>query len=463
MSIAETATASASVATSLVGPLEERHLRSRIFRNAADTTRLTSTHWHIAWANGLGWGFDGMDGAILALVAPMLMKEFAIDLRTYRSGVQIALFVSIVGLYLWPWLADKFGRRNVLALNIAVFSLAMPLVALSPGWGSFVLIYSIVRFALNGEWAVGSMLVAETWPARLRGLVLSVDRSAWGVGAALAGVLVTFVVTEWGWRAAYLLPVTVALLAVYVRLLCPESPYWVRTQDRKQRIHERRSAGFALDEGDRQWITKTEQPGWRQLFLPDLRRNTVMATLVASLALVSYSTVGLWMPLFLAQQHGWSTAEYGSFYIWWALFATTGFWAGGWMIDRLGRRVGFAVLLIEAAVFMTIWIFAHDKIALWVLGMAWSWGFIGVWGPVTAYTAEMYPTRIRGVGNGFSWAVAFVIGAVLWPFVSVYLRETTGSFVAAFLLIPVILLVMTAIIWFYSPEHARKELDAISV
>src|SRR5260370_20140291 len=167
---------------------------------------------------GLGWGFDGMDGAILALVAPLLMKEFAIDLGTYRSGVQIALFVSIVGLYLWPWLADKFGRRNILALNIAVFSLAMPLVALSPGWGSFILIYSIVRFALNGEWAVASMLVAETLPARLRGLVLSVDRSAWGIGAALAGFLVTFFVTEWGWRAASVLPVLLPPLAVYVRL-----------------------------------------------------------------------------------------------------------------------------------------------------------------------------------------------------------------------------------------------------
>ena len=75
----------------------------------------------------------------------------------------------------------------------------------------------------------------------------------------------------------------------------------------------------------------------------------------------------------------------------------------------------------------------------------------------------MYPTRIRGVGNGFFWAVALLIGAVLWPFVSVYLGERTGSFVAAFLLIPVILVAMAAIIWFYSPEHARKELDAISV
>jgi MFS family permease len=429
-----------------IGPLEARHLRSRFYRNAADASRITATHWHIAWANGLGWGFDGMDGAILALVAPMLMKEFAIGLGSYRSGVQIATLIGMIGLYLWPWLADRFGRRNILALNIAVFSLAMPLVALSPGWGRFIAAYSIVRLALSGEWSVGSMLVAETWPARLRGLVLSVDRSAWGIGAALAGTIVTFIVTLWGWRAAFVLPAAI-----------------VRTQDRKQRIKERLDAGFALDDADREWIAKAQKPGWRQLFLPDIRRNTVMATLVASLALVSYSTVGLWMPLFLAQEHGWSTAAYGSFYISWALFATTGFWAGGWMIDRFGRRIGFAVLLCEAALFMTLWIFADSRIALWVLGLAWSWGFIGVWGPVTTYTAEMYPTRIRGVGNGFSWAVAVLVGAVLWPFVSVYLRQTTGSFVAAFLLIPVILLVMAGIIWFYSPEHARKELDQISV
>jgi MFS family permease len=447
----------------VIGPLEARHMTSRLYRNASDVAHVNATHWHIALANGLGWGFDGMDGAILALVAPMLLKEFAIDLPTFRSGIQISALISIIGLYLWPWLADKFGRRNILALNIAVFSLAMPLVALAPSWTGFVAIYAVVRFALNGEWAVGSMLVAETWPARLRGLVLSVDRSAWGIGAALAGTIVTFVVTGWGWRMAYILPAAVAFLAVYVRLLCPESPYWVRTQDRKHRIHARIASGHVLTADDQEWIDKAKKPGIRQLFLPDLIGNTVMATFVASMALVSYSTVGLWMPLFLAQQHHWSTAEYGSFYISWALFSTLGFWLGGWMIDRFGRRLGFGILLLEAAFFMTIWIFAEGKVALWLLGMAWSFGFIGVWGPVTAYTAEIYPTRIRGVGNGFSWSMAFLIGAVLWPFVSVWLRQVTGSFVAAFLLIPVILVIMAAIIWFYSPENARKDLDHIAV
>lgn len=109
----------------VVGPLEQRHFRSRVYRNATDTSRLTSTHWHIAWANGLGWGFDGMDGAILALVAPMLMKEFNINLGTFRNGVQISALVSIIGLYLWPWLADRLGRRNILALNIPAILLTM--------------------------------------------------------------------------------------------------------------------------------------------------------------------------------------------------------------------------------------------------------------------------------------------------------------------------------------------------
>src|SRR5204862_2594514 len=140
------------------------------------------------------------------------------------------LFVGLAGLYFWPWLSDRIGRRTLLAVNIAMFSLMMPVVALAPTWIIFIVARCAITFALNGEWAVGSMLVAETWPARLRGMVLSVDGSAWGIGAALAGTIVTFVVTIWGWRAAFVLPPVVALLAVYVRRLCPESPYWVRTQ-----------------------------------------------------------------------------------------------------------------------------------------------------------------------------------------------------------------------------------------
>ena len=445
------------------GPLEERHLKSPAYRNVAQQERLTGTHWHIAWANGLGWGFDGMDGAIFSLVAPLVMQEFAVALPEYRSGVQIAMLVGIVGLYLWPWLADRYGRRTLLAINIAMFSLMMPLVALAPTWGFFVAAYALCRFALNGEWAIGSMLVAETWPARLRGRIVCADRAAWGVGAALAGTITAVVVGAWGWRAAFVLPAVVALLAVYVRLLCPESPYWVRTMDRKRRIRGELARGARLDAADTAWIGKADKVGVRQLFLPDMRRHTALATFVATANLIAFSTVGLWMPLFLKEAHGWSTAEYSSFYIAWGLIGVVGIAGAGWVIDLFGRRLGFLLMLVEGALFLTLWVYADSRPMLWTYGLLWSIGFLGVWGPATTYTAEMYPTRIRGVGNGFSWAVAFFVGYVLWPFVAVWLREGTGSFAAAFLLIPVFMLGQAAVVWFCSPENAGKDLDGIHV
>src|SRR3712207_262219 len=104
-----------------------------------------------------------MDGVIFAVVAPQVIMEFAVDLGTYRSGVQVAVLLGVAGLFFWPWLADKFGRRNLLALNIAMFSLSMPLGAIAPSFWTYVAAYALVRFSLNGEWAIGSMLVAETW------------------------------------------------------------------------------------------------------------------------------------------------------------------------------------------------------------------------------------------------------------------------------------------------------------
>ena len=446
-----------------IGPLEKRYMESAAFRAASDNTKVTSTHWHIAAANGLGWGFDGMDGVIFAVVSPLVIKEFGVDLSTYRSGVQIAMLIGIAGLYFWPWLADKFGRRNLLAINIAMFSVSMPLVAMSSSFWMFVAMYALVRFSLNGEWAIGSMLVAETWPARLRGLVISADRSTWGIGAALAGGIAAYIIEGWGWRAAFLPPAFIALIAIYVRMKCPESPYWVRTQDRKNRLRERLARGQILGTEDQAWYTKADKVGIRQLFMPDLIKNTLLSTFVASTAVIAFSTVGLWMPLFLKEQHGFTAGEYGSFYIWWGLVGVTGICFAGWLIDKLGRRLGFAFMLLEASIFMTWWIFATGKTELMVLGLLWGWGFLGVWGPITAYTAEMYPTRIRGVGNGFSWTIGMFCGYVLWPFVSVYLRQTTGSFQAAFLLIPMIMVLQTVIIWLCSPEYARKELDEIAV
>jgi MFS family permease len=324
-----------------VGPLEERHRRFANFRAVADGSKVTGTHWHIATANSLGWGFDGMDGVIFALVAPLIIKDFGLTVPEYRSGLQISLFIGIAGLYVWPWLSDRYGRRTLLAINIALFSLLMPAVAASPTFAVFVIARSVVGFALNGEWSLGSMLVAETWPPHLRGRVISINRAAWCFGASLAGAITGIAAATWGWRVAVMVPGTIALLAIYVRATCPESPYWVRTQDRKSRVRAAMESGRPVSADDRDWFLKADRVGIRQVFLPDILPSTLTALFVACCSTCIFGTVGAWMPLYLATEKHWSTAEYSAFYVCWGIVGFFGLWLAGWLADRFGRRIGF--------------------------------------------------------------------------------------------------------------------------
>ena len=446
-----------------VGPLELKHMRHANYRAVADDSRITPTHRHIAIANGLGWGFDGMDGVIFALISPLIIREFALTVPQYRTGLQISLFIGIAGLYVWPWLSDRYGRRTLLAVNIALFSLLMPVVALSPTFTVFVIARSIIGFALNGEWSLGSMLVAETWPARLRGRVISINRAAWCFGAALAGAITGIAAAAWGWRIAVMVPGVIALLAIYVRATCPESPYWVRTQDRKTRVRSALDRGEPVGEEDRAWYLKADRIGIRQVFMPDILPATLVALFVACCSTCIFGTVGAWMPLYLSTEKGWSTAEYSAFYVGWGIVGFFGLWLAGWLADRVGRRVAFIALQLEGAVFLTAWIFTQNHLLLWVFGLAWSFGFLGFWGPSTVLTAEIFPTRVRGVANGVVWAVAYFVGFVLWPFATVALQQSTGSFKLAFLCIPIFMLLMALGVWLCVPEHAGKELNKISV
>ena len=124
--------------------------------------------------------------------------------------------------------------------------------------------------------------------------------------------------------------------------------------------------------------------------------------------------------------------------------------------------MGFIVCLLEGAIFMTLWVYAESREALWIFGLLWSFGFLGFWAPSTILTSEIFPTRIRGAGNGVVWAIGFFVGFVLWPFVTVALQQATGSFAAAFLCIPVFMVAMAIGVWLMVPEHAGKELNEIS-
>src|SRR5260370_41898392 len=97
------------------------------------------------------------------------------------------------------------------------------------------------------------------------------------------------------------------------------------------------------------------------------------------------------MPLYLSRERGWSSAAYGTFYIWWGLIGFLGLLAAGLISDRFGRRPAFYVMLAEGAIFLTLWVYAKTNTELWVYGLLWSIGFLGFWGPSTILTPKSIP------------------------------------------------------------------------
>ena len=165
----------------------------------------------------------------------------------------------------------------------------------------------------------------------------------------------------------------------------------------------------------------------------------------------------------VATEKHWSTAEYSLFYVFWGISGFLGLCVAGWLADKVGRRLAFVVTLIEGAIFITLWVCTENHILLWAFGLAWSFGFLGFWGPSTTLTAEVFPTRIRGAANGVVWAVAYFVGFVLFPFVTVALQRHTGSFALSFLCIPVLMIAMAIGVTMMVPEHSGKELNEIIV
>ena len=291
----------------VIGPLEERYRRSRRSANASDQTQVTTTHYPHRDRQRARLGLRRHGRGDIRAGHP------AADQGVRRQPDRVALrpadrasdrhrrhlFLALAGGPGRPPRPAGDQHRDVLADDADR--------ALTTTFTAFIAARCVVSFALNGEWALGSLLVAETWPARLRGRVIGINRGTWCFGAAAAGAIATWVFTDYGWRVAFVIPPVVALIAVYVRAKCPESPL-LGSHAGPQAAHQGNPRGRRPDliAKIRNGSTKSAKIPLRQLFMPDMWRNTAAATFVACCSTIIYGTVGGWMPLYLAKERGWS-------------------------------------------------------------------------------------------------------------------------------------------------------------
>lgn len=355
--------------------------------------------WRALLAAQLGWMLDAMDFLLFIFAVVPIQQEFGLSKATMGGLTSVALVASAAGGILFGRLADRIGRVRAMTLSILVYSLATAGLATSQSVWHLVAWRVLVGIGMGGEWSAGTVLVAETWPAKHRAKAMGLMQSGWAIGALLAAGLSALILEPYGWRALFLVGALPALLAFIIRRTVREPEVWT--------------------------VRRSEASRWGEMFSREFRKKTLLATLLSSSVLVGYWGVTSWLPAFLATSvgeggAGLSVTKSASWMIALQIGAFLGYITFGLIADRIGRRPAFTLFMIGAAGIVPLFaVGTRSPALLLTLGPLVGYFTHGYFSLFGAMLAELFPTRIRGSAQGFCYnggrlasaAAPYAIGA----------------------------------------------------
>ncbi len=412
--------------------------------------------WLVLGAAWLGWVFDSMDSTLYSMVMNSSLKDLIsnsagkADIAAH-GGIIFAVFLLgwALGGTVFGILADYVGRSKTLAVSILFYAVFTGVAALSQSWQQLMVFRFLTALGIGGEWAAGAALVAESFANRDRARVMGIMQSAWGMGfflAAMVNLLVVPVAAAHNftpWRAVLVVGVIPALFASFVREKVGEPEAWRRVAEQRQVSKQQRKEKVFTE------LTI------KQIFWPEMRRDTIVGTLLAFTAVFGLWAVTNWTPTFveeLLQGHRLSEEAISNYksYATMALNfgAIIGYLGFGPIADRVGRKRAFFLffsgsLVLAPYIFYTVTDYRTLVLLLPVLGFFNNGQFSGF--PI--YLSELYPTRLRATGQGFCFNSGRILAAG-GPLLTGFLVRGVGSYATAVAAVSSIYLVgLVTLLW----------------
>jgi len=340
-----------------------------------------------------GWSLDAFDFFIFVFCLHAISDEFHTDIKAVAGGIFLTLASRPFGALLFGWLAEKYGRRPILMLNVASYSAVQLVTAFAPSLTALLVLRALFGFAMGGEWGVGAALALETLPAKNRGFFSGLLQEGYVLGYLLAALLFWAVFDRVGWRGMFMISAASALLVLYIRFGVDESPAWLAG------AAPQRASVAAL------WsAVKTYFPTLAYLVL-----------LMACFNAFSHGSQDLY-PTFLQVQHGFPTATTA----WVAVVMNLGALAGGICFgafsERLGRKRAIALAAALAVPMIPLWAYSQTAVMLAVGGFLMQFMVQGAWGIVPAHLNELSPPSVRAILPGFAYQLGNLAMARMGPF-----------------------------------------------
>ena len=177
-------------------------------------------------AGFLGWTLDAFDFFVVIFLLDTLAAHFRVPKRDIVLSVTATLAMRPVGALLFGMMADRYGRRRPLMVNVLFFATIELLCGFAPNYTVFFILRMLFGIGMGGEWGVGASLAMEHAPVRWRGVLSGILQSGYSIGYLLAALAARLVLPNWGWRAMFWVGGIPALLALYIRTKVPESEAW---------------------------------------------------------------------------------------------------------------------------------------------------------------------------------------------------------------------------------------------
>jgi MFS transporter, SHS family, lactate transporter len=348
-------------------------------------------------ASFLGWTFDAFDFFLVVICLTDIGKTFHKTDKEVAFSLTLTLAFRPVGALVFGLLADRYGRRMPLILDLIFYSIIEVLTGLAPNFTTFLVLRALFGIGMGAEWGLGASLTMEKVPARFRGILSGVLQEGYALGNLLSALAYFLIFPRWGWRPLFIIGGAPALLALLVRMGISESEVWQRTR----------------------------ASNWNDLTRGIARHWPIFLYLVALMTMMNLSSHGTQdiYPTFLQRDWGMGAhakAELTAISMAGAIFGGVVF---GHLSDRFGRRRAIAGAFVGAICAIPIWALPSSVRLLMIGAFVLQFMVQGAWGVIPAHLCELSPDPIRGFLPGFAYQCGNLLASSIVVFETILAKH----------------------------------------
>jgi SHS family lactate transporter-like MFS transporter len=349
--------------------------------------RLTPVQRNTFIACFLGWSLDAFDFFILTFCVSAIANQFQAKVSAVAEAIFLTLAMRPVGAFLFGVMADRYGRRLTLMVDIIAYSVFELASAFAPSLKILLITRALFGVAMGGEWGVGAALAFETLPAEGRGFFSGLLQEGYAVGYLMAALMYRTLFPAFGWRGMFVVGALPAFLVIYIRTKVDESPAWLQGK-----------------------VARDTESRLGKDILTYVGTFIFLVVLMFSFNSFSHGTQDLY-PTFLQKDHHFTPQTVGLI----AIIANVGALLGGIVFgtwsERIGRRRAIVIAALLAIPVIPLWAYSHTVPILALGGFVMQFMVQGAWGVIPAHLNELSPPAVRGTFPGFAYQIGNLLSS----------------------------------------------------